>query len=167
MWCLSPIFVLAFLCFFFPLPFLALLSSSTYSLWSFDKFHSVSRLVSLRGWSVPTPGKHTLQLSSIALERTTWVWLEWLPIFSCLVCGWCCFWFRLSFGLPDMRFIRQRSVQCDANIYREVAVDEVHPVPADVELFATFTIPQAEEADLCLCRTRAELVCGVVLRQTV
>ena len=35
------------------------------------QFHSVSRPVSLHGWSVPTPGKHTLQLSSIALEWTT------------------------------------------------------------------------------------------------
>ena len=40
-------------------------------LWSFYRFRSVSRPVSLHGWSVPTPGKHTLQLSSIALERTT------------------------------------------------------------------------------------------------
>ena len=38
-------------------------------------------------WSVPTPGKHTLQLSNIALEQTTWVWLEWLPILSFVVCG--------------------------------------------------------------------------------
>ena len=28
----------------------------------------------------------------------------------------------------------------------------VHPVPPDVELFATFTIPQLEETDLRLCR---------------
>ena len=41
------------------------------------------------------------------------------------------------------------------------------PVPADVELFSTFTIPQVEEADLRLCRIRTELVCGVVLRQTI
>ena len=34
---------------------------------------------------------------------------------------------------------------------------QVQPVPADVELFATFTIPQVEEADLRLCRIRAEL----------
>ena len=40
-------------------------------------------------------------------------------------------------------------------------------VPADVELFATFTIPHVEEADLCLCRIRTELVFGEVLRQTV
>ena len=59
------------------------------------------------------------------------------------------------------------SVQCDAKIHREVAVAQVHTVPADVELFATFTIPPVEEADLRLCRIRTELVCGVVLRQTV
>ena len=34
-------------------------------------FSSVSRPVSLHVWSVPTQGKHTLQLSSIALERAT------------------------------------------------------------------------------------------------
>ena len=34
-------------------------------------FHSVSHPDNLHGWSVLTPGKHTLQLSSIALERTT------------------------------------------------------------------------------------------------
>ena len=66
-----------------------------------------------------------------------------------------------------MCFIRQRSVQCDAKIHQEVAVGSVHPVPADVELFATFAIPQVEEADLRLCWIRAELVCGIVLRQTV
>ena len=66
-----------------------------------------------------------------------------------------------------MCFVRQRSVQCDAKIHREVVVGYVHTVPADVELFATFTIPQVEEADLRLCRIRTELVCGVVLRQTV
>ena len=38
-------------------------------------------------WSAPTPGRRTLQLSSIALERTTRVWLEWLPILRFLVCG--------------------------------------------------------------------------------
>ena len=43
----------------------------------------------------------------------------------------------------------------------------VHPVPADVELFATFTMQQVEEADLRLYRIRPELVRGVVLRQTV
>ena len=37
---------------------------------------------------------------------------------------------------------------------------EVHAIPADVELFATFAIPQMEEADLRLCRVRAEMVCG-------
>ena len=42
----------------------------------------------------------------------------------------------------------------------------VHTVTADVELFATFAIPQMEEADLRLCRIRAELVCGIVLRQS-
>ena len=45
-------------------------------------------------------GKHSMTSSlesSIALERTTWVWLGWLPIWSFLVCGWCCFLFRLSF----------------------------------------------------------------------
>ena len=52
------------------------------------------------------------------------------------------------------------SIQCDVKIQREVAV---HPVPADVELFATFTIPQVEEADLHLCRICTELVCGIVL----
>ena len=67
------------------------------SLLSFDRFHSVSHQVSWHGWSAPTPGRRTLQLSSIALERTTWVWLEWLPILRFLVCGWCCFLFRLSF----------------------------------------------------------------------
>ena len=51
-----------------------------------------------------------------------------------------------------MCFIRQRSVQCDAKVHWEVAMCYVHTVPADVELFATFTIPQAEEADLRLCR---------------
>ena len=65
------------------------------------------------------------------------------------------------FGLLDMCFIRQRSVQCDANIHREVAV------PTDAELFATFTIPHVEEAGLRLCRICAELVCGIVLQQTV
>ena len=29
----------------------------------------MSRPVSLHGWSIPTPGKHTLQLSNIALEH--------------------------------------------------------------------------------------------------
>ena len=58
------------------------------------------------------------------------------------------------FGLLDMCFIRQRSVQCNN-------------VPADFELFATFTIPQVEEADLRLCRIRAELIYGIVLQQTV
>ena len=53
----------------------------------FDRFHSVSHPVSLHGWSAPTPGRRTLQLSSIALERTTRVWLEWLPILRFLVCG--------------------------------------------------------------------------------
>ena len=71
------------------------------------------------------------------------------------------------FGLLDMCFIRQRSVQRDAKIHREVAVGLVHPVLADVELLATFMIPQVEEADLRLCRIRAEMVCDVVLRQTV
>ena len=61
------------------------------------RFHSVSRPVSLHGWTVPTPGKHTLQLSNIALEQTTWLWLEWLPILRFLVCGCSCFLFRLSF----------------------------------------------------------------------
>ena len=42
-----------------------------------------------------------------------------------------------------------------------------HPVPADVELFAAFTIPQVEETDLRHCRIRAELVCGTILQQTV
>ena len=48
-------------------------------------------------WSVLTPGKHTMQLSNVALEQTTRVWLEWLPILGFFVCGWCCFLFRLSF----------------------------------------------------------------------
>ena len=47
------------------------------------------------------------------------------------------------------------------------AYSAAHPVSADVDLFSTFTIPQVEEADLRLCRIRTELVCGVVLRQTV
>ena len=64
-------------------------------------------------------------------------------------------------------FIRQRSVQCAAKIYREVAMGQVHPVRSDVEQFSTFTIPQVEEADLRLCQIRTELVCGVVPRQTV
>ena len=66
-------------------------------LWSFYRFHSVSHPVSLRGWSAPTPDRLTLQLSNIALEQMTWVWLGWLPILRFLVCGWCCFLFRLSF----------------------------------------------------------------------
>ena len=42
------------------------------------------------------------------------------------------------------------------------------PVPADVELLATFTIPQMDEADMRrLCRICAELVCGIVLRHTI
>ena len=48
---------------------------------------------------------------------------EWLPILRFLVfaddvvsCS------DFLFGLLDMRFIRQRSVQCDAKINREVAV---------------------------------------------
>ena len=36
----------------------------------------------------------------------------------------------------------------------------------DVELFATFAITQIKDADLRLCRIRAELVCGIVLRQS-
>ena len=63
-----------------------------------------------------------------------------------------------------MCFIRQRSVQCDAKLHREAAVGKVHPVPADVELFATLAIPQVEEAEWHRCRIRAELVCGIVLR---
>ena len=43
---------------------------------------------------------------------------------------------------------------------------QVHTVPADDELFAAFAVPQMEEADLRLCRIRAELVCGIVLRQS-
>ena len=74
-----------------------LVFSASDTRWSFYRFHSVSRSVSLHGWSVPTPGKHTLQLSNIVLEQTTWVWLEWLPILRYLVCGLCCFVFRLSF----------------------------------------------------------------------
>ena len=42
------------------------------------------------------------------------------------------------FGLLDVCFIWQRSVQCDAKIHQEVAVGYVDTVPADVELFATF-----------------------------
>ena len=46
----------------------------------------------------------------------------------------------------------------------------LHTVLADVELFATFAIPEMGEADLGLCRIRAELVCGrpigLVLRQS-
>ena len=43
-----------------------------------------------------------------------------------------------------------------------------YTVPADVELFAPFTIPQVEATDLRPCRIRAGLVCGVglVLRQS-
>ena len=44
----------------------------------------MSRSVSLHGWSAPTLGKHTLQLSNIALEQTTCVWLEWLTHFEVL-----------------------------------------------------------------------------------
>ena len=42
-----------------------------------------------------------------------------------------------------------------------------HTIPADVELFATFAIPQVEEADFRLCRIRTKLVFGVVFRQSV
>ena len=48
--------------------------------------------------------------------------------------------------------------------YTPGGCSEVHTIPADVELFATFTIPQVEEADLRLCRGRPGVVCGVVLR---
>ena len=45
--------------------------SASDSMRSFDMFQSVSHPVSLHGWSAPTPGRRTMQLSSIALERTT------------------------------------------------------------------------------------------------
>ena len=57
-----------------------------------------------------------------------------------------------------------RSSTCDAKIHWEVAT------PFQLMLIcviATFTIPPVEEADLRLHRIRAELVCGLVLRQTV
>ena len=38
-----------------------------------------------------------------------------------------------------------------------VAAGSVYTVPADVELFATFAIPQVEEADLCFCQIRYEV----------
>ena len=53
--------------------------------------------------------------------------------------------FFLVFSICAL-YIRKRSVQCDVKIHWEVALCCVHTVPADVELFATFTIPQVEEA---------------------
>ena len=46
--------------------------------------------------------------------------------------------------------------------YTGVAVGYVHTIPADVELFAAFTIPQVEEVDLRLCLGRPGMGCGVV-----
>ena len=93
--------------------------SASDNLWSFYRFHSVSRPVSLHGWSAPTPGRRTMQLTSIALERTTWVWLEWLPILKFLVWDDVVSCSDFLFGIFDMCFIRQCSVQCDANIHLE------------------------------------------------
>ena len=93
---------------------------------TYDKFHSVSHPVYWHGWSVPTRGKHTLQQNSIALVRTIWVWLEWLPILNLLVCGWCFFLFRFRASPLDMRFIWHRSVQRYANITREATLAIIH-----------------------------------------
>ena len=59
-----------------------------------------------------------------------------------------------------MRFTRKLPLQCDTNTHQVVAVDSVHTIPVDVELFATFTVMQVKEASLRLC----ELVGGMVLR---